>query len=175
MANSSGNGVESIRNLDNLVASGFTDSQARALLEAMSQNVATKSDVEITKLELKRDIEEVRKEIAETKSELKRDIEEVRKEIAETKSELKRDIEEVRKEIAETKSELKRDIEKVRSDLSKDIEKVRADLFIKIEQVKGELNKDLSQRMFYFFLATVTILGSLMAWMKFFVPVIVQN
>ena len=128
MANSSGNGVESIRNLDNLVASGFTDSQARALLEAMSQNVATKSDVEITKLELKRDIEEVRKEIAETKSELKRDI-----------------------------------------------EKVRADLFIKIEQVKGELNKDLSQRMFYFFLATVTILGSLMAWMKFFVPVIVKN
>ena len=146
MANSSGNGLEQIQNLDNLKACGFSDEQARGILKAMSQNVATKSDVEITKLELKRDIEEVRKEIAETKSELKRDIEEVRKEIAETKSELKRDI-----------------------------EKVRSDLFIKIEQVKGELNKDLTQRMFYFFLATVTILGSLMAWMKFFVPVIAQN
>ena len=121
MANSSGNGLEQIQNLDNLKACGFSDEQARGILKAMSQNVATKSDVEITKLELKRDIEQ-------------------------------------------TKSELKRDIEKVRSDL-----------FIKIEQVKGELNKDLTQRMFYFFLATVTILGSLMAWMKFFVPVIVQN
>ena len=128
MANSSGNGLEQIQNLDNLKACGFSDEQARGILKAMSQNVATKSDVEITKLELKRDIEEVRKEIAETKSELKRDI-----------------------------------------------EKVRSDLFIKIEQVKGELNKDLTQRMFYFFLATVTILGSLMAWMKFFVPVIAQN
>ena len=139
MANSSGNGLEQIQNLDNLKACGFSDEQSRGILKAMSKNVATKSDVEITKLELKRDIEEVRREISETKS------------------------------------ELKRDIEKVRVDLSKDIEKVRADLFIKIEQVKGELNKDLTQRMFYFFLATVTILGSLMAWMKFLVPVIVQN
>ncbi len=128
MANSSGNGLEQIQNLDNLKSCGFSDEQSRGILKAMSKNVATKSDVEITKLELKRDIEEVRREISETKSELKRDI-----------------------------------------------EKVRADLFIKIEQVKGELNKDLTQRMFYFFLATVTILGSLMAWMKFLVPVIVQN
>ncbi len=102
---------------DNLVASGLTDSQARALLEAMSQNVATKSDVEITKLELKRDIEQ-------------------------------------------TKSELKRDLEKV-----------RADLAVKIEETKS----DLTYRMFYFFLATIAVLGSFMAWMRFFVPVIVQN
>ena len=143
MANTSGNGLEQIQSLDNLKACGFSEEQARGILKAMSQNVATKSDVEIAKLELKRDIEQ-------------------------TKSELKRDIEKVR-------ADLSKDIEKVRADLSKDIEKVRSDLFVKIEQVKGELNQVLTQRMFYFFLATVTILGSLMAWMKFFVPVIAQN
>ncbi len=153
MTKTGSNGIESIRNLDNLISSGFTDTQARALLEAMSQNVATKSDVEIAKLELKREIEQ-------TKSELKRDIEKVR-------ADLSKDIEKVR-------ADLSKDIEKVRVELSKDIEKVRADLAVKIEQVKSELNKDLTQRMFYFFLATVTILGSLMTWMRFFVP-IVQN
>ncbi len=120
MTNTGSNGIESIRNLDNLMASGFTDSQARALLEAMSQNVATKSDVEIAKLELKRDIKEVENKI-----------------------------------------------EKVRADLSKDIEKVRADLAVKIEETKGEL----TYRMFYFFLATIAVLGSLMGWMKFFIPI----
>ena len=79
----------------------------------MSQNVATKSDVEITKLELKRDIEEVRK-----------------------------------------------DIEKVRADLSIEIEKVRKEI--------AELKGDLTYRMFYFFLATIAVLGPLMGWMKFF-------
>ena len=96
MANSSGNGLEQIQNLDNLKACGFSDEQARGILKATSKNVATKSDVEITKLELKRDIEQ-------TKSELKRDIEQ-------TKSELKRDIEKVRADlvvkIEETKSYL---------------------------------------------------------------------
>ncbi len=123
MTNTGSNGIESIRNLDNLVASGFTDSQARALLEAMSQNVATKSDVEIAKLELKRDIEKVR-------------------------ADLSKDIKEVENKI----------------------EKVRADLAVKIEETKG----DLTYRMFYFFLATIAVLGSLMGWMKFFIP-IAQN
>ena len=110
MTNIGGNGLEQIQNLDNLKACGFSDEQARGILKAMSQNVAEKSDVEITKLELKRDIEEVRKEIAETKFELKRDIEKVRKEIAETKSELKRDIKELDTKIETIKSELKKDI-----------------------------------------------------------------
>ncbi len=118
------NDLEQIQNLDNLKDCGFSDEQARGILKAMSQNVATKSDVEIAKLELKRDIE------------------------------------------------------KVRSDLSKDIEKIRANLSIDIEKVRkeiAELKGDLTYRMFYFFLATVAVLGSLMAWMRFFVPVIVQN
>ena len=110
MANSSGNGLEQIQNLDNLKACGFSDEQARGILKAMSQNVATKSDVEITKLELKRDIEKVR-------------------------ADLSIEIEKVRKEISETKAELKRDIKEVENK----IEQVRADLVVKIEETKSYL------------------------------------
>ncbi len=67
-----------------------------------------------------------------------------------------------------TKLELKRDIEQTKSELKRDIEKVRADLAIKIEESKG----DLTYRMFYFFLATIAVLGSLMAWMRFFIPIV---
>ena len=138
--NETGNGLQQIRTLDNLVAAGFNQEQARVLLEAMSYRAATKSDVEISKLELKRDIEKVRSEIEKVRSDLSKDIEKVR-------------------------ADLSKDIEKVRADLSKDIEKVRADLTVKIEEVKNEL----TYRMIYMFLATITILGSLMAYMKFFI------
>ena len=87
-----GNGLSSIKNLDTLTEAGFNEKQARAILQMMSQDAASKADLERSTTELKRDIETVR-------SELKRDIETVR-------SELKRDIETVR-------LELKRDIKEL--------------------------------------------------------------
>jgi hypothetical protein len=56
---------------------GITEPQAEVIIDVMrdavtSSEVATKNDVEVVKLELKRDIETVRKEIAATKSELVR-------------------------------------------------------------------------------------------------------
>ena len=50
------NGLEQIQNLDDLKASGFDDQQARAILRAMSHNVATKFDVEIAKLQITKDL-----------------------------------------------------------------------------------------------------------------------
>lgn len=56
---------------------GITEPQAEVIIDVMrdavaSSEVATKNDVEVVKLELKRDIETVRKKIAETKSEIVR-------------------------------------------------------------------------------------------------------
>lgn len=56
---------------------GITEPQAEVITEVVreavaSSEVATKNDLEVVKLELKRDIETVRKEMAETKAELVR-------------------------------------------------------------------------------------------------------
>jgi len=56
---------------------GITEPQAEVIIEVVrdavaSSEVATKTDLEVAKLELKRDIETVRKEMAETKAELVR-------------------------------------------------------------------------------------------------------
>ena len=56
---------------------GITEPQAEVIIDVVrdavaSSEVATKNDLEVVKLDLKRDIETVRKEIAETKSELVR-------------------------------------------------------------------------------------------------------
>jgi len=56
---------------------GISEPQAEVIIEVVrdavaSSEVATKTDLEVTKLELKRDIETVRKEMAETKAELVR-------------------------------------------------------------------------------------------------------
>lgn len=56
---------------------GISEPQAEVIIEVVrdavaSSEVATKTDLEVAKLELKRDIETVRKEMAETKAELVR-------------------------------------------------------------------------------------------------------
>ena len=61
--------------------SGFPQEQAETLARALagmeSQNVATKQNLEVTKFELKQDIEEIKKEIQAVKGELKRDLKEL--------------------------------------------------------------------------------------------------
>ena len=56
---------------------GISEPQAEIIIDVVrdavaSSELATKNDLEVVKLELKRDIETVRKEIAETKAELVR-------------------------------------------------------------------------------------------------------
>ena len=99
-----GNGLASIKNLDTLTEAGFNEKQARAILQMMSQDAASKADLERSTTELKRDIETVR-------SELKRDIETFR-------SELKRDIKELDTKIENVRAELKRDIKELENKIT---------------------------------------------------------
>ena len=98
-----GNGLSQIQSLDELTKAGFTDAQARAVLRSISQDLASRADLEHATAELKRDIEGVR-------SELKRDIKELDAKIEGVRSELKKDIE-------ATKAELKRDIAELKKDM----------------------------------------------------------
>ena len=50
------------------------------------RDVATKGDLEVTKLALQKEIEQVRGEVEQVRLSLQKEIEEVRREIAETKS-----------------------------------------------------------------------------------------
>ena len=72
-----GNGFSSLKNFDTLKEAGFDESQARAILEMMSQDSASKQDLEYATAELKRDIAELKREIEANKAELKRDIKEL--------------------------------------------------------------------------------------------------
>ena len=93
------NGFSSIQNLDELVNAGFSDEQARAILNMMSQDSATKEDLEHSTTELRREIAEVKREITE----VKRAIEIVR-------ADLKRDIKELDKKIEDISAGLKKDM-----------------------------------------------------------------
>ena len=61
-----GNGFSSIRNFDALREAGFSEPQARAILEMMSQDSASKADLEYATAELKRDIETTKAELKRT-------------------------------------------------------------------------------------------------------------
>ena len=84
--------------VETLIASGFTEKQAKAQAKALSKiswspDVATKIDVSELKSELKGDISDLKVNISELKSELKIHISELKSElkihISELKSELK--------------------------------------------------------------------------------------
>ena len=134
-----GNGFSSLKNFDTLKEAGFNESQARALLEMMSQDSASRQDLEYATAELKREIEA-------------------------NKAELKRDIKELDNKIEITKAELKRDI----AELKRDIEVTKAELEGKIETTKTDLKNDFFNKMAWFSLAIITVLGGLMNYLKFF-------
>ena len=95
------------------------EKKARVLAEAFDEleartsplrDVATKGDLEVTKLALQKEIEEVRltlqKEIEEVRLTLQKEIEEVRKEIEKVRLGLQKEIEEVRRRIEEVRADL---------------------------------------------------------------------
>ena len=75
-----GNGLEIIKDLDTLVHVGFSDAQARAILQSRSRGLATRDDVELAKVELQKENKNLEGKIKEldaktetTKIELKHD------------------------------------------------------------------------------------------------------
>ncbi|MBF0107615.1 MAG: DUF1640 domain-containing protein [Magnetococcales bacterium] len=160
-----------------LVSTGFTEEQAETqvrllteVLEGQRFIMADLAKVDARVLELKRDIEWIRRDMKEidskieatkaelqrdievVKTELKRDIKELDSKIEATKAELKRDIKELDSKIEATKAELKRDIkeldskiEATKAELKRDIEVVKTELKRDIEVVKAELKRDIKE------------------------------
>ena len=104
--------LDTLASFDALVATGFSEDQARGMLDVFQKQsaaaeVATKIDIERVRAELTRDIESV-------KADLEAKIESLR-------ADLEAKIESVRADLEVTKAELKSDIESVRAELKKDI------------------------------------------------------
>lgn len=92
--------------------------------ETAHKDLANRSDVLDTRLEIERvrsETEKVRAEVEKIRADLKIDIET-------TRADLKADIEITRAEVEKVRAELKVDIEKVRADLKSDMAKVKYDL-----------------------------------------------
>ena len=99
-----------------LKAAGADERLAEAIVEGLTaadtSSLATKTDLDEVRSELKLEIAGVRSDLDEVRSELKLEIAELRSDLDEVRSELKL-------EIAELRSELKLEIAGVRSDLLK--------------------------------------------------------
>jgi ribosomal protein L29 len=112
---------------DRLSRGGFTPEQARASAEALetalSDVVATKTDITELKGELKADITELRGElkadIAELRGELKADIAELRGEFKADIAELRGEIATVRAEVAQVETRLELKIVQAKNDTLK--------------------------------------------------------
>lgn len=95
---------------DRLKRGGFTDEQARAsaeaLSDALSEAVATKSDIAELRTEVKGEIAELRGEIAEFKSEFNAFKAEVKAEFATIRAEAKAETATLRTEIAASKNDI---------------------------------------------------------------------
>ena len=92
------------------------DAVGKALGRMAAEGAASKHDLEFAKLELKQDIELVRKDIEVVRAELKHDIKELDTKIETIRAELKQDIKELDTKIETIRAELKQDIEQLRTD-----------------------------------------------------------
>ena len=114
--------------------------------QSREERLATKDDIELTKLTLQKEIEEVRREIKEVKLTLQKEIEEVKltlqKEIEEVKGTLQKEIEEVRREIKEVELTLQKEIEEVRREI-KEVE-LRLTQEIHRSNLKNDMDNDRS-------------------------------
>ncbi|KAK3582561.1 hypothetical protein CHS0354_024115 [Potamilus streckersoni] len=129
-----------------LLRQGFDFAKLEYEKSLEQKSLATKGDLEVTKLELTKEIEFVRKEIEVVRKEVevvKKEIEVVKKDVETVKLELSKEIETVKLEltgkIETVKLELTKEIELVR----KDVETVKLELTGKIETVKLELTKEI--------------------------------
>ncbi|KAK3582558.1 hypothetical protein CHS0354_024112 [Potamilus streckersoni] len=127
-----------------LLRQGFDFAKLEYEKSLEQKSLATKGDLEVTKLELtkeiefvKKEIEVVRKDVETVKLELTKEIELVRKDVETVKLELTKEIELVRKDVETVKLELTKEIELVR----KDVETVKLELQKEIRGVEVRLLK----------------------------------
>ncbi len=92
-----------------------------AIINAVLRDVATKSDIQELRKELKGDISDLRKEIVTLSNATKSDIEALRRE-------LKGDISDLRKEMVALNTATKNDINELRKELKGDIESLRKEI-----------------------------------------------
>ena len=108
-----------------LQEAGFTEQQAEVLaetqVELISDQLASKDDIETAHTGLKRDIAELRKDMENIRAELKRDIAELRKDMENIRAELTRDIETLRTELKRDTKELELRLEAKLADTKADI------------------------------------------------------
>ena len=141
----SSNGTISIQRVDRLKEIGFNEQQARGLLEIISEESISKADVELSTTLLQRDIKELDTKIETVRAELKKDIETIR-------------------------TELKRDIKELDTNLKKDMQKIELSFKSDMQKMELSLRNDSLVKMMSFSLATISVLGGLMAFFKFFQP-----
>ncbi len=130
---------------DRLKRGGFSDDQARASAEALgdalTETVATKSDLERTEFALKADLE--RAEFA-LKADFERNASTHKADLERIESALKADLERVasalKTDLERTESTVKTDLERTKSALKADIERVDA----KIDVVRAELKTEIA-------------------------------
>ena len=107
--------------VEDLIRAGVEEGHAKAIVKMqyrlIESHLSTKQDLEVTKMELKRDILATKQDLEVTKMELKRDILATKQDLEVTKMELKRDILATKQDLEVTKMELKRDIEVTKKDL----------------------------------------------------------
>ena len=107
---------------------GFTETQAQALVlyhqDRVEQLLATKRDI----ADVRKEIAGVYQAVEQLRADTKRDIADVRRDIEQLRADTKKDIADVRKEIAGVYQA----VEQLRADTKKDIENLKLDLVIRL-------------------------------------------
>jgi uncharacterized small protein (DUF1192 family) len=133
------------------------DDLAGVILEALSQNVATKDD-----------IGKVRDDIAKINADLQAKIAEVNRDL---RAEIDKRATDLQAEIAKINADLRAEIDKRATELHVEIKRVEAqinaDMTVKLKDLELRLTEKMGKLIFGSTAFTVTVLGALMALAKF--------
>jgi hypothetical protein len=106
--------------------------QAETMVEIISNNLATKQDLELVKSELKRDILATNQNLELVKSELKRDILATNQNLELVRSELKRDILATNQNLELVKKEIDLKIELSKNELKQNLKELELRMTVKL-------------------------------------------
>ena len=151
--------------------SGFEDRQAEAIVttisKAMSETVATKSDLELQGSAIRTDLE---RQGAEIRADLERQGAEIRTDLERQGAEIRTDLERqgaaTRAEIVATRTDLEKQIAATRTDLEKQLAAIRKDMELQASKTSGAIEK-LEQSMASLHDKNVIRLGGLVLSMAF--------
>jgi chromosome segregation ATPase len=163
---------DTLKFVETLEAGGFARAQAKAAAEAfagaMSQELATKTDLSAAEGGLRSEIGKVRTEL---KAEIVAVRTELKTEIAETRAELKAEIAEVRTElkaeIAEVKTELKAEIAEVKTEVKAEFASVRSDMKTEASSLRSEIELAKRDLKIWFGSIMVVAVGVILAAIRY--------